>query len=312
MEQVAALTIENLSYAYRGNWSIKRKPALYNLSLEIQQGESFGFLGHNGAGKTTTIKCILNLVRPTAGSIKIFGQDAHQTRSRTVIGYLPEQPYFYDNLTVAELMSLYATLAGIPSTNREQCISKALNRVGISSRSKSPMRSLSKGLMQRVAMAQAIVAGPKLLILDEPFSGLDPIGRREFRDLLLELHQAGTTLFMSSHILSDVELLCNRVSIMVQGELRGVYKVSDIPSSKAATFELIVSGQHTAQDSLVKLATDTRKRDSSISYIFNDRAKAESALRLALEMGASIESFEAHRPSLEDLFIGLAQSGGAQ
>jgi ABC-2 type transport system ATP-binding protein len=161
-------------------------------------------------------------------------------------------------------------------------------------------------------MAQAIVAEPKLLILDEPFSGLDPMGRREFRDLLVGLHQSGTTIFMSSHILSDVELLCDRVSIMVQGELRGVYRVGDIPSSKAATFELIVSGQHTSGDVLTKLATETRKRDGSVCYFFNDRAKAESALKLALANGASIESFEAHRPSLEDLFVDLAQSGGSQ
>ena len=234
------------------------------------------------------------------------------TKSRAIVGYLPEQPYFYDNLTVAELMSLYATLAGVSSTNREHSITKALKRVGIYDRSKSPMRSLSKGLMQRVAMSQAIVAEPKLLILDEPFSGLDPMGRREFRDLLVEQHQAGTTIFMSSHILSDVELLCDRVSIMVQGELRGVYKVREIPSSQAVTFELIVSGPDASHPPLASLATDTRKRDGSVSYIFNDRAKAESALKFAIDKGATIESFEAHRPSLEDLFVALGQTGASK
>lgn len=312
MGQVPALSIENLSYAYRGNWSINRKLALKNLSLDIEQGESFGFLGHNGAGKTTTIKCILDLVRPTTGSIKLFGKEAHQTNSRSVVGYLPEQPYFYDNLTVAELMSLYATLAGVSSLTRAQLITKALKRLSINDRAKSPMRSLSKGLMQRVAMAQAIVAEPKLLILDEPFSGLDPMGRREFRDLLAELHQNGTTIFMSSHILSDVELLCSRVSILIRGELRGVYKVNEIPSSKAATFELIVSGLHSSLAPLAKMATETRNRDGSVCYLFNDRGIAESALKLALENRVTIESFETHRPSLEDLFVDLAQSGGSQ
>jgi ABC-2 type transport system ATP-binding protein len=312
MEKSAALTIDNVSYAYRGNWSLKRKAALHDLSLEINQGESFGFLGHNGAGKTTAIKCILDLVRPTAGKVTIFGRHSHDPESRTSVGYLPEQPYFYDNLTVAELMSLYATLAGVPHSSRAKAIDRALSRVGIGARLKSPMRSLSKGLMQRVAMAQAIVAEPKLLVLDEPFSGLDPIGRREFRDLLIELHRSGTTIFMSSHILSDVEFLCDRVSILVNGRLRGIYKVSEIPSSKAVTFELIVSGAKIANDSLIKLAMQTQQKEGSVCYIFNERSKAENALRMALEQGACIESFEAHRPSLEDLFVNLVQSGDSR
>lgn len=240
------LEITALSYVYRGNWMVGRKKAVQNLNLEIFEGESFGFLGHNGAGKTTTIKCILNLIKPSTGSVKIFGKSATEVSAREKIGYVPEQPYFYDYLTVAEILQMYAQLSGLHSHDRDNAITQALAAVNMGDRVGASMRSLSKGLTQRIAIAQAIVAKPKLLILDEPFSGMDPIGRKEFRELFLNLKKQGTTIFICSHILSDVELLCDRVSIMSQGELKGVFDIRD--KSKTIDFE-----QGTLEDLFVSL-----------------------------------------------------------
>ncbi len=221
------LEIKDLSYSYKSEWLGKPYNALKDINLDLHEGECFGFLGHNGAGKTTTIKCILSLTRIKSGSIKIFGKEHSLAASRENVGYLPEQPYFYDYLTVNETMELYATLAGVNNSDLKTAVREALDLVKISSRAKNRMRTLSKGLTQRVAMAQAIVAKPKLLILDEPFSGLDPIGRKEFRELISNLNRSGVAIFMSSHILSDVEDLCGRASIMASGELKGIYNLKD-------------------------------------------------------------------------------------
>ena len=235
-----ALNLQDVHYAYKTNWLLQRVSCIKNLNLQIPRGESFGFLGHNGAGKTTTIKCILNLIQPQKGSIQIFGRESHNSEARASVGYLPEQPYFYDYLTVFEIMDMYATLAGIPAHEKRARIKNTLARVGLASRMSSKTRTLSKGLIQKLAMAQAIVAHPKLLILDEPFSGLDPVGRKEFADLIQELKDDGTTIFMSSHILSDVEHLCSRVSIMINGQIKGVYSLYEISTIMHGHHELII------------------------------------------------------------------------
>lgn len=222
------LEIKNLSYVYRGDWLLSKVRALKDVSLDVLSGEAFGFLGQNGAGKTTAIKCILNLIRPSSGEIKIFGESSKNTAARRSIGYLPEQPYFYDHLSVEETVSFYARLSGVAPNDLAQAVAEVLDLVQIGSRRAHRMRSLSKGLTQRVALAQALVAKPNLLILDEPFSGLDPLGRRQFRELLLALKAQGCTLFMSSHILSDVEQICDRASVLVQGELKGVVSMKEL------------------------------------------------------------------------------------
>lgn len=222
------LKIDNISYSYRSEFLLKKISVLRNVSLTLFEGEAFGFLGHNGAGKTTTIKCILDICRIRSGSISIFGKSHTDKDSRSLVGFLPEQPYFYDNLTVLETLQLYGTLAGIPGLALNRRIEELLSIFHLESRSNAKIKSLSKGLMQRVGMAQAIAPNPKLLILDEPFSGLDPIGRKEFRELLISLKNNGTTILLSSHILSDVETICDRASIMVNGEIKALY---DLPLS---------------------------------------------------------------------------------
>lgn len=303
-----AVQIADLHYSYTEEWTRKHRAVLKGITLSIARGESFGFLGHNGAGKTTTIKLILNLLRRSHGTIKIFGLDARDTRARTHVGYLPEQPYFYDNLTVIETMYFYATLAGIPSGDRERKVLNTLARVGLTHRAKSHMRSLSKGLMQRVALAQAIVAEPKLLLLDEPFSGLDPIGRKEFRDLFSELKRAGTTIFMSSHILSDVEFLCDRASIMVRGELKGIFNLRQ-PDVSISTpgYELVVKHFAPIREIVTEIHDITIHEDFFTRIGFKERHAAERVLQLAIERRAEVQSYEVTYPSLEDLFVKLVQ-----
>lgn len=307
IESAHALDLQNVSYTYRGNWLLSRRTALKNISLTVDRGESFGFLGHNGAGKTTAIKAILGITRVRQGKISIFGLDNTDIRARELVGYLPEYPYFYDHLSVEELLSMYATLAGIPSAQIPAARTRALELVKLSGRTKSPLRSLSKGLMQRVGMAQAIIAQPKLLILDEPFSGLDPIGRKDFRELLVLLKGEGTTIFMSSHILSDVEFLCERVSIMSKGEIKGIYRVSDIPSLSAARFELIIEDSPGSQQLLQNIPQSTQQQNGRLVTLFDTREQAEATLKRALEAQLRIDSFSVVQNSLEDVFVKLVQ-----
>ncbi|RMG43060.1 MAG: ABC transporter ATP-binding protein [Candidatus Dadabacteria bacterium] len=302
-----AIKIKDLHYKYKSDWLGKPFHALKGINLEVFEGESFGFLGHNGAGKTTTIKLLLGLTTITSGSIKIFGKDPKDPSARRSVGYLPEQPYFYDHLTVQEIMDMYATLAGIKKDFRQSAIKEALEMVKVSARAKSPMRSLSKGLTQRVAMAQAIVGSPKLLILDEPFSGLDPIGRREFADLMVELKKRGTTIFMSSHILSDVEFLCDRASIMAYGELKGVYQLRDIPQMSSGSYELIIREFDGDLRDIKSKAAECVIQEKLIRLTFTDRKTAEQVLTEALAMGIAIESFRFQQGTLEDLFVELVK-----
>lgn len=304
-----ALEINNLNYHYKSNWTFAKKLALKNISFEISEGESFGFLGPNGAGKTTTIKCLLGLVRPTSGSIKIFGEDSKISKARNVLGYLPEQPYFYDHLSVQEAMVLYATLAGVAKSDQKNWIAEALSLVGLNDRMKSRMRSLSKGLTQRVAMAQAIVAKPKLLILDEPFSGLDPIGRKEFKDLIFDLKQKGTTIFMSSHILSDVEFLCDRASVLVKGELKGIFNLNEIPQTDSTGFELMLRCKADLQKKFVDICDSMDQQGELLRLIFADRASAMTGLKRALEMNITLDGFSHQHGRLEELFVEIVKNG---
>ncbi len=307
-----AIAIDNLSYAYPSNWSWRKTLALRPFSLDVAVGEAFGFLGHNGAGKTTAIKCLLDLVRPTGGSIKLFGIESRNPASRCNVGYLPEQPYFYDNLSVLEILRLYGRLNGLSGSTLSQRVSFCLDRVGMGARARSSMRSLSKGLTQRVALAQALLGDPRLLILDEPLSGLDPLGRREFCDIFLELKKKGTTLFISSHILSDVEHLCDRCSILVKGELRGVFTIKDIPSLGDARYEIVVQASAEVTEKLCSLGGKAEKLQDQMRIEFNSRPQAEAALACALSQGARIDSYQFVQGSLEDLFVRLTQSGGKE
>ena len=238
-----AIETINLEKTYAvGFWRKKPRVALRPLNLKVEEGEVFGFLGPNGAGKTTTLKLLMGLVFPTGGTARILGNDINDSAIKAQIGFLPEQPYFYDYLTAKELLEYYAQLSGVEPKERSRKIDALLERVGLKDAARVQLRKFSKGMLQRVGLAQAVLHDPKVVFLDEPMSGLDPMGRREVRDLIEELKQQGKTVFFSTHILSDAEALCDRVAVIHQGELRGVGRVAELTSSVAAKVELIWNG----------------------------------------------------------------------
>src|SRR5919204_5711815 len=238
-----AIEINGLEKTYTvGFLRKKERQALKPFQLTVETGEIFGYLGPNGAGKTTTLKILMGLIFPTAGSAKILDLHMWDPRVKAQIGFLPEQPYFYDYLTAGELLDYLARLSGVPSQDRKRKIDEMLSRVGMSDAKNLQLRKFSKGMLQRVGIAQAILHNPKIVFLDEPMSGLDPMGRREVRDLIEQLKHEGKTVFFSTHILSDAEALCDRVAILNRGELRGVGAVADLTSSVHGRVELVWHG----------------------------------------------------------------------
>ncbi len=225
-----------------GFWRKRPKRALQPLHLTVEDGEIFGFLGPNGAGKTTTLKMLMGLVFPTAGTARILGKDWIDPEVKAQIGFLPEQPYFYDYLTAHELLDYYGQLSGVPGKDRKNRVEEVLQRVGLTDIKGIQLRKFSKGMLQRAGIAQAILHNPKLVFLDEPMSGLDPLGRRDVRDLILQLQQEGKTVFFSTHILSDAEALCDRVAIINKGELRGVGAVEELTKSVQGKVEVVWQG----------------------------------------------------------------------
>ena len=239
-------TIEtsSLEKTYRvGFWRQKTKVALRPLTLSVNDGEVFGYLGPNGAGKTTTLKLLMSLAEPSGGTFSILGGSIHDSAVRAQIGFLPEQPYFYDYLTPLELLNYFAALSAVTAKERTHRIDATLKRVGLQEDAwTTQLRKFSKGMLQRVGLAQAILHEPKLIILDEPMSGLDPMGRREVRDLIEELNHEGRTIFFSTHILSDAEALCDRVAVLNRGELKGVGVVADLIGSVKGNVEIMWHG----------------------------------------------------------------------
>jgi ABC-2 type transport system ATP-binding protein len=238
-----AVEILGLEKTYSvGFWRKRPKCALKPLHLSVEEGEIFGFLGPNGAGKTTTLKMLMGLVFPTGGSARILGMDVNDPQVKAQIGFLPEQPYFYDYLTAHELLDYYGRLSGVKGKELPQRIDKVLDRVGLRDVRGVQLRKFSKGMLQRVGIAQAILHEPKVVFFDEPMSGLDPMGRREVRDLMEQLKQEGKTVFFSTHILSDAEALCDRVAVIHLGELRAVGAVAELTSGVQDKIEIVWQG----------------------------------------------------------------------
>lgn len=242
MQQVVIRT-RGLSKTYRaGFWKTKRVRALEDLNLEVYENEIFGCLGPNGAGKSTTLKLLMSLIYPTSGSAEILNRPISDLAVRHQIGYLPESPYFYEHLTAEEFLSYYASLFGYSRPEIQSRVAEFLKLVGVSHARKLQLRKFSKGMIQRVGIAQAIINDPKVIFLDEPMSGLDPIGRREVRDLILRLKQEGRTVFFSTHILNDVETLCDRVAVLNRGRVIGCGLLSDLVNREITHIEVVVSG----------------------------------------------------------------------
>jgi len=276
--------------------------------MKVEEGEIFGFIGPNGAGKSTTIKLLMSLIFPTAGSARILGKPISDIEMHRDIGYLPEQPYFYDYLTAAELLDYFARIHDLTAADRRERVQKMLKIVGLETAGKIQLRKYSKGMLQRVGMAQAILHDPKLVILDEPMSGLDPVGRREVRDVILELKRDGKTVMFSTHILSDAEMLCDRVGVIVGGKLRGVGAPAQLVDMKTQGMEILfeLAGQSTAP----LLAKATRTGDRYRWQVpEQDLYGAIEQLRAA---GAKILSVSQVRATLEEFFMNLVEADRAQ
>src|SRR5207302_1365682 len=240
---MSAILIEDLTKDFSiGFWRPRPYRALDHLSLSIEQGEVFGFLGPNGAGKTTTLKLLMQLIYPTSGHAEILGKPVGDVGVKRRIGYLPEQPYFYDYLTAEELLAYFAALFGFNHADCRRRAAALLDEVGIGRERRLQLRKFSKGMLQRVGIAQALINDPEIVFLDEPMSGLDPLGRREIRQLILRLRDRGCTVFFSSHVLADAETLCSRVAILVNGRLVTAGRLSEMLAFKVRGWELVVSG----------------------------------------------------------------------
>jgi ABC-2 type transport system ATP-binding protein len=297
-----ALETTNLEKTYAvGFWRKKPRVALRPLNLTVAEGEVFGFLGPNGAGKTTTLKLLMGLVFPTGGTARILGKDINDPAIKAQIGFLPEQPYFYDYLTARELLEYYARLSGMESKERGRKVEAMLERVGLKDAARVQLRKFSKGMLQRVGLAQAVLHDPKVVFLDEPMSGLDPMGRREVRDLMEELKQQGKTVFFSTHILSDAEALCDRVAVIHQGELRGVGHVAELTSSIAAKVELIWNGT-AVPAGLSALGAECRVIGETVRAVLPE-AQQEAALEILRRERLRLISLIPVRSSLEQYYL---------
>ncbi len=237
-----ALWIQGLSKTYKTHFWDRPVVGLHGLDLQVERGEVFGFIGPNGAGKTTTIKILMGLQRATSGQARILGVDHTLQESRDKVGFLPERPYFYQHLTAWELLDMYGALYGLEAATRRQRIGALLERVDLAHAAKQPLKGFSKGMLQRAGVAQTLLSDPELVVLDEPMSGLDPMGRGLIRDLILEERDRGRTVFFSSHILADVEELCDRVGIMVKGQLRGCGTVSELVGARVREVDVVYQG----------------------------------------------------------------------
>jgi ABC-2 type transport system ATP-binding protein len=301
-----ALATHELSKDYAvGFWKKRRYRALDRLTLAIEPGEVFGFLGPNGAGKTTTLKLLMQLVFPTSGSAELLGRPLGDLEAKRKIGYLPEHPYFYDYLTGEELVSYFAGLFGYAGAERRRRVDRLLDEVGIGAERRLQLRRYSKGMLQRVGLAQALVNDPELVILDEPMSGLDPLGRREVRALILRLRDRGCTVFFSSHVLSDAEALCGRVAILAKGRLLGVDRLSGVSALQAQGWELVIS--HVDEVLVASLGTRIGKAVRIGPGHFSLELPLEPPPdRLLAELtaaGARLVSLNPTRQTLEDLFV---------
>lgn len=299
-----ALRTENLVKEFRHPMSMRKIRVVDHLSLEIKEGETFGFLGPNGSGKTTTIKLINGLLRPTSGRIEIFGLDHRDVGVKSRIGFLPENPYFYDHLKAEEFLDFYAQLFGISRAERRRRIRTLLDRVGLGSRGGDQLRKFSKGMTQRLGVAQALINDPELVILDEPMSGLDPIGRRDVRDILLELKREGRTVFFSSHLIPDVEMICDRVGILVDGALRDQTDLHNRLVVSASSCEILVAGIPVETfDRASAVATRTVARGSEMLFEVPGDGSVEKMIDLVRAAGGRILSVTPQRESLEALFL---------
>jgi ABC-2 type transport system ATP-binding protein len=298
------LRVEGFAKTYRKPFTGKKVEAVRGISFAVTRGEIFGFLGPNGAGKTTTIKMLVGLIAPTRGAAAIFGQPAPSPEAMRRVGFLPENPYVYPYLTPREFVSLCGRLSGLGGARLQARTVEVLERVGIAYAMDRAVRSLSKGMLQRAGLAAALVHEPELLILDEPMSGLDPVGRKEVRDIIVAEKSAGRTVFFSSHILSDVEVLCDNVCILRRGEVVVRGAIKDLLGAGTRRSEIQLAGASDALRAALREMGHTPRDIGGMTVVeVEGDAAVTAVVERALAEGARLESVMAKRETLEDLFV---------
>ncbi len=299
------LRIENLHKTFKTGFIPRGKKILDGISLDIKGGEIFGYLGPNGAGKTTTLKCILGLIFPDKGKIEIFGYPNLSVKAKEKIGFLPENPYFYDYLTATEFLGFYSDLALVKKEEKRAQIESLLRLVGLEQSAGIQLRKFSRGMLQRIGLAQALINDPSLVFLDEPLGGLDPLGRKEIRDVIIRLKEEGKTVFLSSHILQDIEMICDRVAILVAGKIINLGALQDMISEKVSVTEITISGLQTSE--CQDLGECYSAQEGRILLKVFEEEKIPDVLRLIQAKKGKIHSLIPRTETLEDLFVGAVK-----
>ncbi len=296
--------VEDIVKDFRPGFGLRRKRVLHGISFRVREQEIFGFVGPNGAGKTATLKVLMGLIHATSGRTSILGHGVNETAFRRQIGYLPENPYFYDYLTGREILHFYAKLSGVERSKRAGRVTELLGLVGLTDAADARLRTYSKGMLQRIGIAQALVHDPQVVFLDEPMSGLDPLGRKDVRDLILRLREQGKTVFMNTHILSDVEMVCDRVAIIVAGRIRYEGAIDEFLQAGEPEVDLVLARlpAETAIELEQRFGATLRGHGERIELRIGEK-DANPAMRIALDAGAEVISSIPHRVSLESIFL---------
>lgn len=298
------LDIENLHKTFHIGFFRRRVDAVRGIDFQVHRGESFGFVGPNGAGKTTTIKMILQLIYPTRGRVALFGAPVGDPGVRARLGYMPESPYVYTYLRPLEFLDLCGRLVGMDRARRRQRADLLIERLGLGHAVDRPIGRFSKGMLQRIGICQALLHEPEMLILDEPFSGLDPIGRKDIRDILLEERKRGSTLLFTSHVLSDVELLCDRVAIIHRGKITAAGTMDELLRPDVRRVEIELTQVNDAlRAELAAVAREVHDLHQRVGVVVEGDAEVPRVLDLARARGANVVAIVPHRETLEDLFM---------
>jgi ABC-2 type transport system ATP-binding protein len=309
------IEVDSLRKTYRTGFRMTRVEALKGIGFRVEPGEIFGFVGPNGAGKTTTIRTLMGLIRPSSGSARIFGEPVSRRTARLRVGFLPESPYFYDYLTAPELLDLVGRLSGLPARTRQHRSRELLELVGLAGAGKKVMKKFSKGMLQRAGIAQALMSDPDLVVFDEPMSGLDPVGRKEVRDIIISLRDRGKTVFFSSHILADVEMICDRIAIIVGGTLHHVGPLSHLLNKNLLATEVALALPEGFDEErgrgLWASCTLLGRVERQLWLSAAPGVDVDALLAQARELGVRVVSVTPHRETLEDVFVRMARQSGA-
>ncbi|MEO0021632.1 MAG: ABC transporter ATP-binding protein [candidate division WOR-3 bacterium] len=300
-----------LSKSYRTGFRMKRVQALSELNLQVEQGEIFGFLGPNGAGKTTTIKILIGLAQPSSGFATVLGRAPRDPRVKRRVGFLPESPYFYEYLTAVEFLTLTAQLSGVPYSEIPGRVRQMLKLVRMEHAASQQMRGFSRGMLQRIGIAQALIHDPEVVILDEPMGGLDPIGRKEFRDIIVGLREQGKTVFFSTHILADVEMICDRVGIIVGGKMVEIGRLSEILTGEVESIEITLQGvSGKFRKGLERIAERSIESGELLLLTVKSEEDVERVLAIAREAQAKVRSIIPRSLTLEEFFMSRVRGAG--